>query len=201
MEPTVLIAIAIVVVVTGAVLLVQYVQRRGCTRAWQEAAAQAGLGCEGGGLLRYPAINGIYRGRELELYVHQHTTGTGKNRRTSTSTRMAMSVDNPAGLRLEVYGENVLGKLGKRLGAQDIQVGDAEIDRRFMIKGEPAEAAARVFMSEALRQKLLALPSLHLELEGATLRYEKPGVEGNAERLVALFDLMAELAAAVERAG
>ncbi len=201
MEPTVLIAIVIVVVVTAVVLLVQYLQRRGQLRAWQEAAAQAGLACEGGGLLRYPTVKGIYRGRELEMYVHQHTTGAGKNRRTSTSTRIAMTVDNPAGLRLDLSEEKILGRIGKQLGMQDIQVGDAEIDRRFMIKGDMEDEIGRIFASETLRQKLLALPSLNLELDGTTLRYEKPGAEKKAERLTGLFELMAELAAAIDRAG
>ena len=201
MEPTVLIAIVIVVVVTAVVLLVQYLQRRGQLRAWQEVAAQAGLACEEGGLLRYPTVKGIYRGHELQMYIHQHTSGTAKNRRTSTSTRIAMTVDNPAGLRLELSEEKILGRIGKQLGMQDIQLGDTELDRRFMIKGEPAEVVGQIFMSEALRQKLLALPSLKLELNGTTLRYEKPGAEKKAERLTGLFELMAEMAAAVERVG
>lgn len=111
-----------------------------------------------------------------------------------------MTVDNPAGLHLDLSGEGALGKIGKRLGAQDIQVGDAEIDRRFMIKGDMEDEIRRIFASETLREKLLALPSLNLELDGTILRYEKPGVETGAERLTGLFDLMAELAAAVDRA-
>ena len=201
MDSTVIVAILITVAVVGGVLVFQYLQRRGQMRAWQEVAAQSGLACEGGSLLTYPTVKGIYRGRELEMYVHRHTTGAGKNRRTSTSTRIAMTVDNPAGLRLDLSEEKILGRIGKQLGMQDIQVGDAEIDRRFMIKGEPAEAVGQMFMSETLRQKLLALPSLNLELNGTALRYEKPGAEKKAERLTGLFELMDELAAAVERAG
>lgn len=200
MNSTVIVAALIIAVVVVGVLVFQYLQRKSQIRAWQEVAARAGLACEEGGLLRFPAVHGTYRGHELEMYIHQHTSGTGKNRHTSTSTRIAMTVDNPAGLHLDLSGEGALGKIGKRLGAQDIQVGDAEIDRRFMIKGDMEDEIRRIFASETLREKLLALPSLNLELDGTILRYEKPGVETGAERLTGLFDLMAELAAAVDRA-
>ncbi len=165
MEPTVVVAALIIVVVVVGVLVFQYLQRKSCLRVWREVASQSGLECEGGNLLVFPTVKGIYRGRELAMYVHQHSSGVGKNRRTSTSTRIAVTVDNPAGLRLDLSEEKILGRIGKQLGMQDIQVGDAEIDRRFMIKGEPAEVVGQMFMSETLRQKLLALPSLNLDAE------------------------------------
>jgi hypothetical protein len=190
----ILIAVGVVVIV----LVIVYLQRQAQLRAWRGLASQLGLACESG---RYPwsavTVHGSYRGHGVALDTFQR--GIGRNQRTLTG--IVMDVNNPSGLRMNLVRQGGFGQVGKWLGAQDIQVGDADIDRRFLIKGQPEEAIRRLFTSEGLRQALLALSSLDVTLEGATLRYEQPGVARGIERLRSLFDLLSELAIAVEQAG
>jgi len=188
----------IVVGVVGVVILIKVLQRQAQKRAWGEMASQLGLVCESG---RYPwsslAVRGMYRGHALVL----DTFVEHGYRRSQTYTQIVMTVNNSAGLRLMLHEASVASRVGKRLGVQDIQVGDADIDRRFMIKGQPEEGVRRLLAAEALRQKLLSVSSIHLTLEGAAIRYQHRGVEKGTERLHSLFDLMSEFATAVEQIG
>ena len=112
-----------------------------------------------------------------------------------------MPISNPADMQLMVSEESIFSQIGKVLGAVDIQVGDAEIDRRFTIKGQPQEVVLTIVSSETLRQRLLSLRQIDLRVQGTTIRYEHPGVEKDVQRLRDLVDLLSEFASAVERAG
>ncbi len=195
------IVIAFVVIVTAIVLLITSLQRRARVRAWAELAAKLGLVCESGrGPLSPVVVRGDYRGRALTLDTYYESQGAGDDRSTQTYTRVAMPVNNPTGLRLELSKEGVLNKVGKRLGAQDIQIGDPELDQRLIIKGQPEEKVKHVLASAAVRQPLLSVSSLDVQLAGSEIRYKKPGVERDEECLRNVFDLMAALAAEVEQA-
>ena len=116
-------------------------------------------------------------------------------------TRIRMSVNNPSALSLAIYDENVLSKLGKVLGMQDIQVGDDELDRRFTFKGKPEPVITGLLTSIGLRQKLLEARSVNVEVKGQEVCWRQRGEESNADNLQFLFDLLSDLAEAVDRAG
>ena len=189
-----------IAVVFGAVLLFTYLQQRARVRAWSELASELGLVCKPGrNAWSQVAVQGDYQGHALTMDAYTHTTGTGKSRHSETFTRIVMPVNSPAGLRLELSREGLFAKVGKRLGAQDIQTGDPEIDQRLVIKGQPEEMVRRVLTSGSLRQQLLSASSLDLTLENGEIRYRKPGVERDGERLRSTFDLLSALAKEVEQ--
>ncbi len=189
-----------VAVVIGIVLFFTYLQRRSQVRAWTELASQLGLECSPGrSPWSWATAQGDYQGRALTMDTYTHTTGVGKSRHSETFTRIVMASHSPAGLRLELSKEGVFARVGKALGAQDIQTGDAELDRRLVIKGEPEETIRRVIASEALRHHLLSAPSLDLSLADGAIRYRKPGVERDQARLRNALDLLSALAQEVER--
>jgi hypothetical protein len=163
--------------------------------AWEEFAVQLGLSFEPGGFLRQPAISGSYRSHAVRLDTF--TRGSGQH--STTYTRIVLSLANPSGMQMELGGENVFSKIGKALGGQDIETGDAELDGRYVIKGQPESAVLRVLMQINLRQRLIEARWLHVKLNGDTLRYERRGIESNPETLKLLFDLLADLADGVER--
>jgi hypothetical protein len=183
--------------VSGITILILYLQQQAQKRAWEEIASQFGLALNPGRfLLSYPVVTGMLRGHKMVL----DTFMRGARKHRSTYTRIVITVDNPADLRLALSGETIFSKVGKSLGIQDIQMGDEEIDHRFMIKGQPEEGVRRLLTSAAVRQRLLAAPWVNLELEGKSIRYERQGVEKNSERLHSLIELLSELAAAVDAA-
>jgi hypothetical protein len=166
-------------------------------KAWGELADRTGLMLQGGGFLSSPRLEGVYRGHSTTLYTH--TVHTGKH--SHTYTRVRMDVNNQAGLSLSLQRENVLSKIGKAVGMQDIQLGDEEMDQRFLIQGKPADEVSGLFTSISLRQRLLENNIHSLRLNGRTLEHSQSGVETRPDVLQGLFDTMADLADAVERAG
>ena len=174
-----------------------YVRRRARQQAWGELATRTGLTFEPGGLLTPMRITGAYRGHALTLDTY--TRSSGKN--STTYTRILLSANNPSALSLAIYDENVLGKIGKALGMQDIQVGDDELDRRFTFKGQPEPVITGLLTSISLRQKLLEARSVNVEVKGREVGWRQRGEESNADNLQFLFDLLSDLAEAVDRAG
>lgn len=196
----IVVLIAVLVVIGVPVFLVMHLQRRAHIRAWSELAARLGLECDPGKYWGAPVVvRGDYQGHALTLDTFTRSSGSGKGTGQTTYTRIVLAVSNPTGLRLELSKEGLLEKVGKRLGAQDIQTGDAALDQRFVIKGEPEEAVRRVLTSEALRGPLIAASSMDLRVEGSEIRFQKPGVERDNERLRGLFDLLSALAREIER--
>lgn len=184
--------------IVGVIVLavgISYYRRQARQRAWSELAVRTGLTCEPGSFFRPPYVTGVYRGHQLTLDTF--TRGSGKS--STTYTRIVLFVNNQSNLYLALYEESIFSKIGKFFGAQDIQVGDEEIDRRFIIKGRPEDSVVRLLNSIGLRQKLLEARSLNLEVDGRELHFEKVGVELNVDYLQFLFDLLGDMAATVER--
>ena len=192
----VLIVVGIVLVMVLAIVFAVW-RGRARTQAWEEFAAQSGLSYERGKFMRRPAISGTYRSHELRMDTFTRSSGES----STTYTQVVLSVSNPGGMQLELAPENVFNKVGRALGMQDIETGDAELDGRYIIKGQPESAVLRVLMQINLRQKLLEAKHFHVKLRDNTLRYERQGVESNPEALKSLFDLLSDLADSLEKQG
>ena len=178
----------------GAVYAYARIQSR--RRVWADLAAQTGLQFEPGTWFTSPRVTGTYRQHELTLDTFSR--GTGKRR--TTYTRIVVYVNNQANVYLAIYEEGVFSKIGKFFGQEGIQVGDEEIDRRFIIKCRPGTFAARLFTSISLRAKLLQARTINIEVDGRELHYEHRGTDAEPDALMFLFDLLTDLAMFVERA-
>ncbi len=181
----------IIVAVVGITITLQ--QKN--ARAWKDLAARLGLEVGPVKFFFMPTVSGSYRAHELRLDTF--TRGSGKN--STTYTRVMLALANPGGMQLELSGENVFSKIGKALGGQDIETGDAELDGRYVIKGQPESAVLRILMQINLRQRRLEVKGLHVKVNGDTLYYERRGIESNPETLRALIDLLVDIADGVER--
>jgi hypothetical protein len=179
------------------VIAMLYFSRRAHEKAWRELAESTGLTYESGGFLGSPLVTGTYRGHQLTLDTF--TRGTGKSRQTYT--RMVLFVNNQTNAYLALYQESVFSKVGKFFGMQDVQVGDEDFDRRFIIKSRPENYVSGLLMTGDLRQKLLEARSVNIELDGRELHFEQLGFLTKQEYLRSVFDLLSDVAAAIERAG
>jgi hypothetical protein len=191
--------ISIFVIVLGLMAIVvvfSIFNSRARQAGWREAASQAGLAYEPGSFWgKSPFISGVFHGRSLALDTF--STNTGKNR--TTYTRLVVALENPAAISLSLSGEGLGSKMGKLVGMKEIQLGDAEFDSRFFVRGEPEMAVQRLLANSSLRQKLLDARSVNIEVHDRTIRYQKRGFESNPETLLSLFDLLSELSVNVER--
>jgi hypothetical protein len=115
-------------------------------RAWEEAARTLGA--------RFDPIGGPWYRRtpaqiqaELDgtrVLVDHFTVSTGKT--STTYTRARGYGAEPGALRISVVPERGLAALGKTLGAQDIELGDAAFDEHFVVKSSD-EPFARAWLA------------------------------------------------------
>jgi hypothetical protein len=180
----------------GGALGLAYYRLQARRRAWADLASRTGLAFEPGSLFAPPRVTGTYRQHQLTLDTF--TRGSGKNQ--TIYTRIVIFADNRANVHLALYEEGFFSKVGKFFGREDVQTGDEEVDRRFIIKCEPEIFASRLFTSINLRAKLLEIQPINIEVDGHELHYERRGVEMEGDKLLYLFDMLIDLAEFVERA-
>jgi len=175
-------------------IAVAYWSRQRHNRAWEDFATRTGLAFEPGRLLGAPRVQGSYRGHSL--LVDTYTVHHGKS--STTYTRIALGLNRPTGLALILYNEGVFAKLGKILGGQDIQTGDAELDERFVIKGQPEQAIRTLFVTGGWTQKLHGARAVHIEVDAQSVRFRTTGVIRDVDYLQSLLDMLGTLADSVE---
>jgi hypothetical protein len=180
--------------VSVIVIAISYLQKRAYQNAWGELASRLGLQYTQGNLLKYPSVTGIYRSRNVTLDVFMR--GTSKNR--TTYTRIVLEVNNSLQRSMKIYQETIFSKVGKLIGGQDLQIGNEQFDQRYIIKGQPELDVVKMLSSIGLQQKLLLDRTFNFELKGSELYFEKRGIERNVDQLQREFDLLCDIAEAIE---
>ena len=161
----------------------------------------------------------LWKGSKVEAHVgpwtvtlDTYTFSTGKSH--ITYTRMRAPYVNPDGFRFTVYRKGLFSELGKLLGMQDIEVGDAEFDEAFILKGTDEAKVRGLFADPEVRSLLLAQRAVRLEVkdgEGGSgpafpegvdeLHFRAHGVINEVDRLKALFALFAAVLDRLVRTG
>lgn len=141
-------------------------------------------------------VSGDYRGGPLEIW--HFTRGSGKN--SSPYIGMRLGLDNPRGLSFKFHKEGFFSKIGKKLGMEDVQVGDPRFDKDFIVKCSDPDFIRAALLPE-IKERFYQAYETHgaigvLKLEKNELYYEEGGRIRSDElraRFVALIDLCADL--------
>jgi hypothetical protein len=133
---------------------------------------------------------------------------------TIVYTRMRAPYVNPGGFRFHVYRKSVFSGIAKRLGMQDIEVGDPVFDDDFIVQSSDPSRARELLSNARVRELLSSQKDVHFSVrddegwfgakfpEGVDeLQFTLPGVIKDLERLKLLFDLFAESLDALARIG
>ena len=168
---------------------------------WRQLCSEIGAEFVEGGFWRGTKVQA--RVKEWTVTLDTYTVSTGKSH--VTYTRMRAPYVNKGGFRFTIYRKGLFSELGKRLGMQDIEVGDPEFDRDFIIKGNDESKVLALFGNPRIRQLIQAQPSISLEVkddegwfsasfpEGVDeLYFQVVGVVKDVERLKSLYELFAE---------
>jgi len=114
--------------------------------------------------------NGRWKGSKVKLDVDpwtivldKHTVSDGEN--STTYTRLRAPFLNPAGFRFEIHRKGPFSGLGKLLGMQDIEVGDAEFDEAYIIKSNDEATLRELLADLRIRQMIEGLPHVRLEIK------------------------------------
>ena len=149
---------------------------------------------------------------EWIVTLDTYTVSTGKT--TVTYTRMRAPYANADGFRFKIYRRGVFSDLGKLLGMQDVEIGEPEFDRDYIIKGTDEGRLRQLFGDPALRALIRQQPQMNLSVlddDGwfgtripdnvDILTFIVGGVIKDVDRLEALYDLFAGMLDALCRMG
>jgi hypothetical protein len=171
-----------VIMIAGIATPYIYEHWRGQT--WQELAKKHKLRWFDSGK---GTINGSFNGVNVSASAEVH--GWGKSRHIRTTIEVSYPGTVPHDLSLSPEG--LFAKLGKLVGGQDIQVGDPELDRAFLIKGAFEEEVRPFLLEPRTRTALLAIYRRY-----PTMCFDRSGVRielrafWSAEKVEEAFELI-----------
>lgn len=198
-----LLTVGVIFIILGLALVDHLVEAFQKEQVWRQLANRTGLICRVDSffLLGYTVhVTGIYRGRSLTMFSFKQ----GKSQVPSTQIELVVNNKIGATLRLrgpfkadEAMSDRIISQMFEAAEAR--QFGD---NQRFFIRSRPVHLITTMFRPGSLRTKLLQLENLvNIELEGQTLYLNQLGVLGDIEYLHCLFDLLSDLAEAIEGGG
>jgi hypothetical protein len=101
-------------------------------------------------LFNYPTLTFSYGSHEVSV----HSTPGSKN--SPPKTRISCLLNSGRDFKMSVYKESIVLKSFKFFGAQDIEVGNDEFDREFMVKGDD-DSSVKALLTPQIQQRLLTL--------------------------------------------
>lgn len=167
---------------------------------WSQLSQEIGAEYEPDGFFRNGKM--VLSHRQWQITLDTYVVSTGKT--YIPFTRIRAPYVNQDGFRFTLYRENVFSWLGKMVGLQDIEIGDAFFDDDFVIQGTPDETVKRLLANATIRTLIQGQPDIHFQVrddegwfgaafpEGVDeLYFQTAGIIHDKQRLKELFELFA----------
>ena len=168
---------------------------------WRQLSAETQAKFVEGGFLKSDKVQATHG--QWIVTLDKYVVSTGKV--TVVYTRMRAPYVNPDGFRFRVYRHGVFSDLGKLFGMQDVEVGQPEFDRDFIIKGNDEGKLRQLFANPKIRELISGQKDLNFSVkddegwfgpafpEGVDeLAFLVVGIIKDIERLKHLYELFAE---------
>ena len=168
---------------------------------WRQLSTEIGARYVAGGFWKGDKVQATHE--EWTVTLDTYAVSTGKA--VIVFTRMRAPYVNPNSFRFTIYRKGIFSDIGKWFGMQDIEVGDPEFDRDFIIKGTDESLVRELLSHPKLRDLIARQREIHFTVKddegwfGTTfpegvdeLRFEVAGVIKDIERLKLLYELFAE---------
>jgi hypothetical protein len=168
---------------------------------WRQLSEEMGARLIEGGFGKGDKVEVTHR--DWIVTLDTYVVSTGKT--VVVFTRMRAPYVNPDGFRFKIYRKGVFSGIGKFLGMQDIEIGDAAFDEAFIIKSTDESRVRTLLSNEKLRELIAKQPEIHFSVKddegwfGPTfpegvdeLYFEVVGTVKDVERLKLLYALFAE---------
>ena len=101
------------------------------TEVWRQLSEAIGGRFVEGGFCKGDKVEATH----AEWIVTLDTFAVSTGKVTIVYTRMRAPYVNPNGFRFNIYRRSVFSDVAKRFGMQDIEIGEEEFDRDFIVKG------------------------------------------------------------------
>ena len=168
---------------------------------WQQLSQEVGGRFVEGGFTKPDKVQ-VTHG-EWTVTLDNFAVHTGKA--VIVFTRMRAPYVNPDGFRFKVYRRGFFSDIGKALGMQDVEVGQAGFDDEFIIQGTDDGKLRQLFANPKIRELIDAQKDIDFSVKddegwfGATfpdgvdeLVFQVGGVIKDIDRLKLLYELFAE---------
>lgn len=165
---------------------------------WTEVAHEIGGEFVSGGFWKKDKIVYDYKNWRIELDTF--STG-GKHRKTYTRLQTCfISLDH---FQFRIYEENIFSPLSKKLGFQDIQIGNTKFDSKYMLKSKNDDGNTLKLLESSTIQKLIqSIDNIHLKIKEHRsfffrtipknlfiIYFEERGILKDKQKIVNLFTL------------
>ncbi len=163
--------------------------------AWRRFANQIGaqFSHEGFLLWRHPQVVATANHWRIRFYTETVSTGGGTYTSSGTVTRIRAPYVSEHSFRFHVYREGLFSRWGKALKIiRDIEAGDPEFDREFIIKGSDESKVRALFANKQIRQLIRTQPRIDFKLHRYELCFDEGQVITDTKRLKSLYELFAE---------
>jgi hypothetical protein len=119
---------------------------------------------------RYVEGRGVWKGDRVEaahdqwtVTLDQYVVSTGEV--TIPYTRFRAPYLNSSGFRFRVYRRSRFSALGKMMGMQDLEIGDAAFDEAFIIQGSDASKVRLLLSNPKIRELVAAQPEIEFSVK------------------------------------
>jgi hypothetical protein len=160
---------------------------------FKETAQAIGLQYAAGGWIESPSASGQYRGKKVILDTFQK--GSGKHRQVFTRFQVFHKASISGDIVLEP--ENAITWIGKKLGAEDVHVGNKAFDDQYMVVSSD-QAEAKSLLDLDMQQKIMEM-RISLRVTPNYVGHEEGGYLYDKERIIKLTNLLVDLAERLER--
>jgi hypothetical protein len=168
---------------------------------WKMLSDEIGSEFVEGGFFKADKV--LVKHKDWIITLDTYTVSNGKS--STTYTRMRAPYVNVDGFKFSIYRSGIFTELGEFLGFHDIEIGDDDFDKSFVIKSS-SENKVRELLSEPLLKELINGQSrFHLEIKddegwfGVSfpdgvdeLCFVVPGVIKDIEQLKGLYEIFAQ---------
>ncbi|QDG54087.1 hypothetical protein FIV42_26100 [Persicimonas caeni] len=184
----------VLLAIVGSIAATKHIQ----SSTWQKVAQKLGLGFEDSTWFGHPKLYGKFRDTDVDVTIE--VVGSGKSKQIYTVVEAPLSGLAPYGLK--VYQEGMWEKMEKLIGGDDIQVGDPELDKAFIIQGNDAEKISEVLTAPSVKRSLIVGQRRHrtLRIDFPRVRLRQGGRTLSVSKLESYIRTVVDLAVCINEA-
>ncbi len=185
------IVVILAALVVAVVLVIIVVSRLSREAAWKQFAQELGAQYVSGGLFGSSKVLASI-GQEIVTF-NTYSVSTGDDSST-TYTQLRAPFQDRDHFQFTILRQGLLArKINAAIGMRDIQIGDADFDRDFVIQGTDESRIRKLLGNKKILQLMKAQPSLTVMLRHDGLHLSSKGVVRDNARLKSMFELFSEV--------
>ncbi len=120
-----------------------------------------------------------YKDFKITFDAYTHYTVVGGSSYEHEYTRGLVEFISPDGFKLLITQQGFIDNVGKLFGAQDIQIGDTQFDKKFMVKSNDETKALLTLSNNSILKALQQLKTIRLDITNDEGIWSEKPKEGN----------------------